>query len=466
MAGNLTKGWIQYLKNNQIAAMQSNPKTGRINYKRKPTTSDVVDYLQNGTNYDDKAINNAIDTVIGNRQGPQQDQDDQQNTNLPATYTAPGGEVATNDPHMRPGNPQEPEPYKPPLGGPTPPKKYNNDDATDVEPRYGPRPSVGGGRKGLPAPGTAQQQAEPQAKRTGGKVKGQVSQTPNAVRKRQARANRKGSLNEDFKDDPGEELSEKEVEAIFKAVSKSAPDVSNDSSSDSRSNQGTEPKAKVNPQEVREEELGKLKTLIAKTMSAGQRKQLWDELKGATLAEAAIKRYEVENILKDIVQQSKNSYSQSKITIDQLQDAWKKAGYPEDTGAIAQILQQFGYDSDIITKVMDDVLGNDDDNEDESSSTEQKTSQAVVKIAAYIKKAGLTDEITQFMQENFGAELTAKPKQNMFQRAAAYGKNMFSRKATTEDVRRIFTAILREERTALPKIAKSIEYTKLGRNKK
>ena len=436
MAANLTRDWIQYLKNNQIAALQSDPKSGKLNYKKPVTTSDVVDFLQNGTDYDDEKINQAIDRVVGNKAG---------NTQLPAVQNQQSNEPKSNEPGVQQG---DQEPQRPA------PSKYasTNQDATDVEPRYGPQPALGGGRKGLPAPTPATPtEPQPAAKRTGGKIKGQVSQTPNAIRKRQARADRKGSLNEDFKDEPGEELSEKEVEAIFKILDRAEPD--------KQAAGDVQKTSQVDPQEIKTQEIEKLKTLIAKTLTPEQRKQLWDAIKGANLSEAIIKKYETEEIFKDIINQSRSNYSQSKITMDQLQAAWQKAGYPQDTDDISEMLQGMGYDAGTVDSVISSVVS-DEDAPDEDEGRQQSTSQAILKIAAYIKKAGLTDEITQFMQDNFAEDL--KSKQSMWQKAKGFGKNLFGKKATNEDVKRIFTLMIKEHIN----IIKTIEHAKLGRNKK
>ena len=455
MASNLTRGWIQYLKNNQIAALQSDPKSGRLNYKRKVTASDVIDYLQNGTDYDDKSINQAIDQVVGARSGAEEPgQEQPAGSNVPAVQKQQGGALDTG---TTPGNPSPRRPGPQPTQPTRPPSKYaaTNGDAEDVQDVSGRRrPALGGGRPGLPAPGTAPEEPQQPAKRTGGKVKGQVSQTPNAIRKRQARANRKGSLNEDFKDDPGEELSEKEVEAIFKALNRAGPD--------KQAAGGVQKTSSVDPQEVKAQEIEKLKALIAKTLTPEQRKQLWDALQSATLSEAILNKYNTEELFKGIVDQSKASLKQGRITLDQLKDAWQKAGYPEDTEDISKMLQGMGYDRGTVDNVISSVVNGDDDEdvEDDSESRQKSSSQAITKIAAYIQKAGLTDEIMQFMQENFPEDLKAK--QSMWQKAKGFGKNLFSRKATTEDVRKIFTLMLKEETN----IVKTIEHAKLGRNKK
>lgn len=242
MASNLTRGWIQYLKNNQIVALQSDPKSGRLTYKKPVTASDVVHFLQVDTDYTDDQINQAIDQVVGRQSGQRP------NSNL-ASVQHPPGNSAT------PG----PTPNSP--GQKTSKYAATNQDAEDVEDVSARRrPELGAGRKGLPAP------AE-QSSRTGGKIKGQVSQTPNAIRKRQARANRKGSLNEDFVDNPGEKLSEKQVEAIFKILVGSSARPS-----------PAEKDTSVDPQKVRVEELNKLKRFIRDTLSEQQRMSLWRAL--------------------------------------------------------------------------------------------------------------------------------------------------------------------------------------------
>ena len=56
----LTKGWIQYLKSSQIVALQSDPKTGKLNYSRPVTTDDLTKYLQSTGKFEDDAIQKAI----------------------------------------------------------------------------------------------------------------------------------------------------------------------------------------------------------------------------------------------------------------------------------------------------------------------------------------------------------------------------------------------------------------------
>ena len=131
----ITKEWIQYLKNARIIEINSNPKTGAVIYRRTPTTDDLSKFLLAKTDYDKETISNAIQSVIS-----------------PSAKTAP-----------------------------------------------------------------------PVNKRTGGKVAGQVSQTPTAIRKRNARAaNKQLPVTEAILDTPTE-IHEKDVEAIFSQLLSQGP---------------------------------------------------------------------------------------------------------------------------------------------------------------------------------------------------------------------------------------------------
>jgi hypothetical protein len=62
MAANarLVKDWIQYLKNNQIADMQSDPKTGQLKYRRRPNTEDLFQFLNTNLNFGEEKIMSVI----------------------------------------------------------------------------------------------------------------------------------------------------------------------------------------------------------------------------------------------------------------------------------------------------------------------------------------------------------------------------------------------------------------------
>src|SRR5271165_494779 len=73
MAANteLTKDWIQYLKNNRIVAMQSDPETGQLKYKRPATTADLESFLNSTGQFDDEAIKKAIASISGEQPAAQ-----------------------------------------------------------------------------------------------------------------------------------------------------------------------------------------------------------------------------------------------------------------------------------------------------------------------------------------------------------------------------------------------------------
>lgn len=380
----LIKEWILYLKSNKIASAQSDPKTGKLKYLRKVSVEDLYSFLDYKTDFSRTTIEKAIQSVLKNRP----------TNNLPSTnvnhasagVVPPSRQTATQQPKQ---------------------KKYDTSNATDVEPRYGPRPS-------LPAP---------------------------------------GSLTEDIVDDQSPELHEKDVEAIFKILTtaKSKPKTDNVAAKQKKMSA------------VRNTELKKLQEVISKTMTPAQRKQLWDKLQSTPVQEAYVERNEAESILKTAAEINNNSsYYQNKIDLNDLRSAWAKAGYPDDTDDIKALLLKFGFDEETIDNAITQVVGSDDSGEETDSA-----SQVIDKIASYIKKAGLTNDIIKFMQENFANDIKdVETKQGLFKRAANFGKNLFKRKATTEDVRKIFTEILKEDRKDLSYLIKTDEMSRLGRNRK
>jgi hypothetical protein len=66
MANNtdLIKEWIQYLKNNQIVHMDSDPKTGKLNYRRSPSIRDITTFLKTNTKFGEREIDSVIKKVM------------------------------------------------------------------------------------------------------------------------------------------------------------------------------------------------------------------------------------------------------------------------------------------------------------------------------------------------------------------------------------------------------------------
>jgi len=245
----LTKEWIQYLKNNQIVELQSDPKTGKLNYKKPVTEDDVIEFLTNNDYFPQEEIDKALDSVAGSNQ--------------------PASNIATRQ-DQQPSDQQQ-QSHNQPSGQ----QKYDNSNATDVEPRYGPRTALPAPTRALSAP----QPSQPVKKsRTGGKQTGQISQTPNAIRKRQSRASRKAGINEDFTDNPGAELSEKQVEEVFKILTAGQQAQKQQAGHGQPTDREN---TRVDPTQVRAEELNKIKRVIRDKMSDQQRMSLWRALTDA-----------------------------------------------------------------------------------------------------------------------------------------------------------------------------------------
>lgn len=145
-----------------------------------------------------------------------------------------------------------------------------------------------------------------------------------------------------------------------------------------------------------------------------------------------------------------------KVSVNDLQKEWASAGYPSDTYDISQILKKNGYGKNEIKKVFSKVFGETDDGDHRDPGA----SAAIQKIADYCKANGMADDVKAFMQKEFGKELNAEP--GMMGKI----KGMFGKKSTVEEVRQIFTEIIKEERSEYLNIIKEEDKNRLGRTKK
>lgn len=253
-AQRLVKDWIQYLKNTQVVGLQSDPDTGKLQYKRKVTSDDVSQFLELKTDYTPEQISNAIHIVLAKN--------------------AQGGK-----PQKIGNNPTPPEPETPPQPG------------TDVSTwmHYGMRP-VGA---------TNRLQGEPaeQPKQIGGKPNNKLNYDPNSVsdidyrdvpnknpealpapttpkRKPRFKLRTKG-VNEDFEQPEGLEVDENDVEQIFNILvngdnDKPATPATQAGRAAPAAGSATKPDATV--------QLNKIKRAIRDTMTDAQRKSLWRAL--------------------------------------------------------------------------------------------------------------------------------------------------------------------------------------------
>jgi len=140
------------------------------------------------------------------------------------------------------------------------------------------------------------------------------------------------------------------------------------------------------------------------------------------------------------------------VGVDDLQNAWKEYGnrpeehYPLDTRDIRRILSNFGFDDKEINKVFGQVFGTSGDDEEYNEPT---GTQNINRLIDYAKKNNLIDSMKQFLQDEFGEEL-----------------GISKDKAMYEEVNKIFTAIVQEERWARPLLLKQMEQSQLGRSRK
>lgn len=178
-AKDLTKPWISYLKNNQIVELKSDPNTGALTYKRPVTTDDVRTFLSTNTEYDEVEIEAALASVSGTTAGSNSDDE--------APEASP----------------------RPSFGTPAPAPSAVKHTIPNTSK---PLPTASSNSNG------AYSQKNNNYSHTPAKRQRQLSNTPGAIAKRNARAKAKGAVKEDFSDSNGDTLSEKEVEQIFKAL--------------------------------------------------------------------------------------------------------------------------------------------------------------------------------------------------------------------------------------------------------
>jgi len=415
----LTREWIQFLKNNQIVGMQSDPKSGKLNYKRKPNVQELIRFLDIKTDFDEEDVRAAVKTVLKSKGGS--DQEDPKALPGPG----PGNDVSTwshseTTPADAPDNA-----HREPLDSPAKAKKYSNDDAEDIDYRD-PEQSPG-------EPPALTHKRKPRFKYRAG-------QDPER-------------LSEDFYDRQGVELEENDVKQIFRILLSPKPQAAEPAEPEPTDDEKTAKK---------QEETRKIKRIIRDSMNAGQRKALWRLLDEMTnLSESQISPADAKAVL-SAAAELKNKPTglgkvfkglrKDKIDVNDLQQAWKDAGFPDDTRDLHAILKNQGFGDNEINKVFSTVFGGEEDKPDQPMGT-----QAVQKIAEYAQRAGIVDELKSFMAQEFGEELgIAQPKK----------RGWFGRKAVTEEVREIFTKIVQEERTDRLQLIKQQEQTNLGRTRK
>lgn len=426
----LTREWIQFLKNNQIASSNSDPKTGKLKYNRKPNVQELIRFLDLKTDFDEDDVRKAIKTVMSQKGGSAGNPDEPkaiagpeqpQSPETPA-LTGPKSDKLSTWQHSE-TTPGERQSYAEPIDQPAKPKKYSNDDAEDAEFRD--------------VPGTP----------------------PALAHKRRPRfkyRNTKEGLNEDFYDRQGAELDEADIKEIFRILlsPKSEPE---------------EPAGEQEPSAEeqiakKQEYMRKLKQMIREVMTPQQRKALWRAL-GENLTESIINRADAEEIFKDAAYLRSRptgagrifkGLRKDKIDIEDLRQAWANGlegdgsdGYSNDTNDIKRILLKFGFGEREINKVFAQVFNTNDDDEYDDISDAPAGSPAVQKVADLAKEYGLSKQLRAFLEQEFADEL-----------------GLDKRRAMSEDVRQIFTFMVQEERTELARLIRQQEQTQLGRTRK
>lgn len=416
----LTRQWIEFLKINKIVDRQSNPKTGRLNYKRNPNVQELIRFVVRLTDFDQEDVKAAIKAVVGSKG---------QAGEAPKSLGAPEQPTQAKTPALG-----APTPPNPSTQEPTPStKKYSNDGAEDI-------PFKDPGQ-----PPALTHKKKPRFKYTG------PGQDPRRIR-------------EAFYDNRGVELSEDDIKQIFKILltPKAEPEEPDTG--------GPSPEEETGQ---KQEYMRKLKQMIREVMTPAQRKALWRALAEPSLSESIINRSDAEEVFKDaaylrskptgLLGKMFKGHQKEKIDVEDLRQAWAKGlqpdgsdGFSNDTNDIKHILLKFGYDEKEINKVFAQVFKTDDSEYDDTQDA-PVASEQVQKVADIAKKHGLAKALRSFLEQEFAKELGLEQEKK---------KGWFGKKATNEDIRQIFTTMIQEERTARIHLIRQEEQTQLGRQRK
>jgi len=112
----LTREWIRFLKNNQIA-VSSSENPGRLDYKRTVSSEDLSRFLEVKTDFSEEDVSNAIHMVLAKKaQGA-----------TPKKLQKPSSSAIA----VRP--PERMAPLQIQGNKPPPKKRFSKDNATDIE---------------------------------------------------------------------------------------------------------------------------------------------------------------------------------------------------------------------------------------------------------------------------------------------------------------------------------------------
>lgn len=443
----LTKEWIDYLRNNQIITHQSDP-SGQLEYKKKITTDIISRFCKLKTDFDEQVINDAIQKVISKKTGIAQEPDQEQSREKSASgaFGQMSQHLGTQTQPPTPTNEattlsQSPDAIR---------KREQRARAAQSSNAFGQMSQQLGGD-------TQQPTTNPKAK-PGANAFSQMSQ-------------QLGNANKSLPKTV--EFNEKDIELLFNILTASSPAAKPSAPSPAADNNS--PPQQPDTEEDKQNKIKRLKRLVRNEMTPQQRKSLWNALNESTLHESQIEPTDINAVFKDAYKLRNASTSgfkgalntglgkinkglrKDKIELSDLQQAWKDAGYPDDTKDIETLLTSQGFGPSEIKKIFSSTFGDNIDHEQESVS-----SPASIKIANYVITNGLKDDLVAFMQQEFGEELGITTNHGLIGKAA----NFIRRKATTEEVRQIFTTIINEERTERFTLIKEQEKKLLGRNRR
>lgn len=253
----LTRGWIKYLKNNRIVKGTSDPKTGKLIYVKQPNVQNLIKYLRITDEFDEDTIRSTIKKVLSAKMGGGEEPGQEPEGQKALPGKEPGSDVSTwQHTEITPGQRQEKIPQATQATqSQQARKKYNTDDAEDVQVKQPPGRLQGPGttpRLGAPAPSPEEPPEEP---------------------RRKPRFKYRNKVQEAFYDRAGVDLSEEDVEAVFRALL--TPQTSEPEQPDE------EPEQERDPNEIKarnQATMRELKQMIREVMTPQQRKALWRAL--------------------------------------------------------------------------------------------------------------------------------------------------------------------------------------------
>jgi len=518
----ITELWIQYLKDNQIVSMQSDPKTGKLNYKRSATVKDLENFLRSTGEFEDEAIQNAIQSTVGGKSGDEpepgkegeksdaeQGKDnkfDNKEDVIPATEAdrAPPGWMKLTNSKIK----DTPKPYRIVSneqaagwlqdgwvrfdGKGWEDLKHFFDEKGSPKPQWkpgDPMPASQGGNAEKEKQGSAAfGQMANQLQKNNSEENKQEKQGAGAFDQmaRQLQANKKKphfklnpaqagnkpkvsykGLREAIVDKPPATIDEADVEKIFDMLAKGSADKEQDKGQEQAQGQAQDKSKKTATRAEKEAAIRKIKAAIRYNMTPSQIKSLYTSLKNQAVQESIITRADTSAILQ-AASELRNKPTMAgklfkglrkdKVDVADLQKAWIEDGRSNDTDDIYAILKKQFGFGDNEIKKVFSKVLG-------ASHEEESDNSAIDNIADFAKEHGIADVLIKFLEDNYANEI--KKGASTKSGAASMLKNIvLNRNPTMEEINQIFNDIVKEERTERERNIREQEHTLLGRNKK